>query len=124
MPAEIQWIKDQLGGHLGQSGFVEDRSAYRALLGESDRVLSTAHHEFQGIAVLEAMSAGYEPVVPNDLAYQEFVPEHCRFDDLQQAVAKLLAEPGHLRQTCRVQFYQRVVSEGWQYLISDMLALP
>lgn len=123
-PAEIQWIKDQLGGHLGQFGFVEDRSAYRALLGESDRVLSTAHHEFQGIAVLEAMSAGCEPVVPNDLAYQEFVPEHCRFDDLQQAVAKLVAEPGQSPPDLPRSVLPEVVSEGWQYLISDMLALP
>ena len=71
---------------LGRVGFIEDRNDYLAFLGQCDVVLSTARHEFQGLAVLEAMAAGCVPIVPNALAYTEFVPEICRYDSTKQAV--------------------------------------
>ncbi|MFT7132051.1 MAG: hypothetical protein ACI81O_000759 [Cyclobacteriaceae bacterium] len=43
---------------------------YLALLGRSHVVLSTAIHEFPGVAVLEAVAVGCLPVVPDALAYQ------------------------------------------------------
>ena len=59
-------------GRLGTSGYIASREDYIALLGSAHVVLSTAIHEFQGIAVLEAIAAGCLPVVPDALAYQDF----------------------------------------------------
>jgi glycosyltransferase involved in cell wall biosynthesis len=80
-PAEItdliRFLYDN--GRLGRSGFIADTSEYRRILGESHIVLSTAIHEFQGLAILEAMAAGCIPVVPDRLAYPEFVPIEFRY---------------------------------------------
>ena len=53
-------------------GFCEDAAAYRDVLAQSHLVLSTAWHDFQGLAVLEAASLGAVPLVPNALAYPEW----------------------------------------------------
>ncbi len=56
---------------IDQWGYVEDHAAYRRLLAGADVVVSTAIHEFFGIAVVEAVAAGAFPVVPPRLAYRE-----------------------------------------------------
>jgi glycosyltransferase involved in cell wall biosynthesis len=52
-------------------GFLPERNDYEAALGEADVILSTADHEFFGIAVAEAVTRGAFPVVPHNLAYPE-----------------------------------------------------
>jgi glycosyltransferase involved in cell wall biosynthesis len=93
VPKALQQIKATLANHgsLGQFGFLESRQNYLELLRDSHVVLSTAIHEFQGIAVLEAMACGCIPLVPNALAYKEFVPEEYRYDMNSMAVPMLLA---------------------------------
>lgn len=52
-----------------------DRARYDELLSQSDIVVSCANHEFFGVATVEALAAGCVPVLPNNLAYPEIVPE-------------------------------------------------
>src|SRR5690606_23227180 len=85
-PAAFAEIKQLLETHgvLGQWGHVECAEDYRKLLRESHLVLSTALHEFQGLAVLEAVAAGCLPLVPNRQAYPEwFGTDHCYISDLK-----------------------------------------
>lgn len=56
---------------LGRWGYLAAEE-YRALLRQAHVVLSTAHHDFQGLAVLEAVAEGCLPLVPNRLAYTEW----------------------------------------------------
>ena len=56
--------------HLGPL----DRPAYVELLLRSDVVVSTAGHEFFGVAPVEAMAAGCVPLLPDRLAFPELVP--------------------------------------------------
>ncbi len=63
---------------LGQHGYLPEAD-YRNLLQRSDMVLSTALHEFQGLAVMEAVACGCVPVVPDRLAYQEYYPQQFRY---------------------------------------------
>jgi glycosyltransferase involved in cell wall biosynthesis len=66
--------------HFGEA----DPATYRDLLVASHVVVSTARHEFFGIAVAEAVAAGCSPVLPNALAYPELVGEafaHLLYDD-------------------------------------------
>lgn len=87
MQACIRMLQDH--GALGQCGFIEDRQAYRRLLGESHLVLSTAHHEFQGLAVLEAVASGCTPVVPDEVVYRELFSSAYRYSDTVGAVNRI-----------------------------------
>ncbi len=55
-------------------GFVANRQHYLRLLGMGTVVVSTALHEFYGIAVIEAVRAGCRPLLPNRLSYPELFP--------------------------------------------------
>lgn len=52
---------------------------YKQYLSQSAIVVSTAIHEFQGLSVLEAISAGAVPLVPDGLCYQEQYAEQYRY---------------------------------------------
>jgi len=75
-------------------GRVDDEQAYRNVLRSAQAVVSTAIHDFQGIAVLEAVACGCIPVVPDRLAYRELFAEQYRYasceNDLPQQ-AEILA---------------------------------
>ncbi|RLQ21514.1 DUF3524 domain-containing protein [Seongchinamella sediminis] len=78
-PPVFSRIGEQFAHRLVHFGFVDDESQYRALQAGADLVLSTADHEFQGLAVMEAVAAGCVPVVPDRLAYRELYPAACRY---------------------------------------------
>jgi len=73
VPGEFDKARTQLAGHLVQYGYA-DRDIYRRLLLEASVVISTAKHEFFGVAAVEAMAAGAIPVFPNALSYPELMP--------------------------------------------------
>ncbi len=82
----------RLGDRVVHAGFAPEAD-YVALLRRAEVVLSTARHEFFGVAVVEAMGAGALPVLPRRLSYPELVPaEHhgtCLYDDPDGLVARL-----------------------------------
>ena len=70
-PPVFEQIKEDCNELITTWGYVDSREAYHSLLQNADVVLSTALHDFQGIAVLEGVAAGCLPVVPDRLAYPE-----------------------------------------------------
>jgi hypothetical protein len=70
VPPTYAQIADLLGDRLVHSGWA-DRERYVDLLNKASVVLSTAHQEFFGIAITEAVAAGAHPVFPNRLVYPE-----------------------------------------------------
>jgi glycosyltransferase involved in cell wall biosynthesis len=84
--------------HIGEWGMVEATQDYKALLQRSHVVLSTALHEFQGLAVLEAVASGCVPLVPDRLSYPELIPAACRFPSIPaDAGAESRAIASHLQ---------------------------
>jgi glycosyltransferase involved in cell wall biosynthesis len=73
-PKEFAAIKQAFEHRIVQFGFVASTSHYQQWLASADIILSTSIHEFQGLAVLEAVAAGCVPVLPGRLAYPELVP--------------------------------------------------
>ncbi|MEK9871855.1 MAG: DUF3524 domain-containing protein [Gammaproteobacteria bacterium] len=98
VPVEISecLVALEAAGRLGHGGHIDDRERYLQALIEHDVVLSTAQHEFQGLAVQEAMLCGCVPVVPDNLSYPEYVPAEYRYKSGSEAVEllrKIVAEP-------------------------------
>jgi len=57
-PREFSIIKDKFESHFGAWGYVQERQTYLNLLRQYDIVPSTALHDFQGLAMLEAVACG------------------------------------------------------------------
>jgi glycosyltransferase involved in cell wall biosynthesis len=64
----------RLSHRLIYVGFAE-HDKYRKLLWESAVTISTAHHEFFGISILEAIYCHAFPILPNRLSYPELIPD-------------------------------------------------
>jgi len=80
IPESLVVLQEEFRQELAHSGYLES-TAYRQVLRQADVVLSTANHDFQGIAVLEGVAAGCVPVVPDRLAYRELFDEGFRYND-------------------------------------------
>lgn len=98
-PPQFGEIQTAFAGQLVQFGHEPDVLRYRQWLVTADMVLSTALHEFQGLAVLEAMAAGCVPVLPRRLSYPELADDPYLYDvssdslavQAQQAAERILA---------------------------------
>jgi glycosyltransferase involved in cell wall biosynthesis len=97
--AEFLRASEQLAGHIVQWGRVDEASDYASLLWAADVVVSTAIHEFFGVAVVEAVYCGCRPVLPRRLSYPEIIPREAHGDvlyeagELVPALVRALAEP-------------------------------
>ena len=83
----IRRLVARFGSRVLYRGFAPENE-YAGLLRTADVVVSTAHQEFFGVSVAEAMYCGAAPVAPNRLAYPELIPEECH--------DALLYSPGEL----------------------------
>ncbi len=63
--------RDRLANRIDHWGFLPDRAEYVDALRRADVFVSTAEHEFFGLAAVEAALAGCLPVLPDRLAYPE-----------------------------------------------------
>jgi len=85
-PHAFDEIKHEFSAVIENWGFMESRQAYNQLLKEADIVLSTALHDFQGLAMLEAMASGCIPLAPNRLAYPEYVAAECLYESHEENI--------------------------------------
>jgi glycosyltransferase involved in cell wall biosynthesis len=98
VPDVFEQAEEMLQGRIATWGFVERAEDYRRILSEADVAVSTALHDFQGLALLEAVAAGCVPLVPDRLAYTEYVPEKFRYASFaEDAAAEEEALYGHLK---------------------------
>ena len=80
-PRIFEKAKKILAHRIIQFGYVESKEEYHKWLKMGDVIVSTATHEFFGIAVLEAVRAGCRPLLPNRLSYPELFPKAFLYDD-------------------------------------------
>jgi glycosyltransferase involved in cell wall biosynthesis len=88
----LERLRSELPDRIVADGFVP-KDEYRSIVAKVGIVVSTAAHEFQGLSVLEAVSAGAIPVVPDALCYPEQYPEEFRYrsGDVAQLTNRLEA---------------------------------
>ena len=98
VPGVLDELADEMADRIEANGYLP-RAEYENLLLASDVVVSTAHQEFFGISIVEAVAAGARPVLPRRLSYPWLVPERFHAD--------VLYEPGGFAAALR-----RALDEG------------
>ena len=78
IPESLRIFQDEFQDHIDHMGYVTSKGEYWNWLAKADWVLSTADHEFFGIAVVEALFAGCLPWLPEKLSYPELLPACAR----------------------------------------------
>ncbi len=70
-PAEFEQIRQEFSSRIDHWGHQVSRKDFWQVLYDSDVFLSTALHEFYGLAVVEGLAAGLVAILPDRLAYPE-----------------------------------------------------
>lgn len=132
-PAVFAEARELLADRIIHFGHVPARADYLTLLTEADIIVSTARHEFFGLAVLEAVRAGCRPLLPRRLVYPELFDDEFLYDD-QELAARLraLLPRGRLTRgqasslTKRFDWRQLGASyeEWWQAFVSPASGSP
>ncbi len=91
VPAAFGQARELFASRLVHFGYLPDRSAYEDALCEADVFVSTAAHEFFGIAAVEAAAAGCTCVLPRKLAYPEVFGRCAVYYDTDQDLVEELA---------------------------------
>lgn len=82
IPDAFITLQNDYASCLRQFGKVESFDEYRKMVYHCDCVISTAIHEFQGLAILEAAASGCLPFAPNRLVYPEYLPTTSLFENV------------------------------------------
>lgn len=80
--------REKLKDEIISFGYAENYEEYKALVADCDILPVTSKHEFFGISVLEAASAGVIPILPKRLSYPEIFPPE-KFGELFYEEGKL-----------------------------------
>ena len=78
IPEALRTFETEFAEHIDHMGYVDSKQEYWQWLQKAEWVLSTAKHEFFGIAVVESLLAGCLPWLPQKLSYNELLPRDCR----------------------------------------------
>jgi len=95
VPACFEKARDSLKEEIQTWGYQSQEDYYR-ILSESDIVISTALHDFQGLSMLEAILSGCFPVAPNRVAYPEYMQDNSLYqvgdtgDEAESLFARLM----------------------------------
>uniref|UniRef100_A0A7M5UQX2 Glycosyl transferase family 1 domain-containing protein n=1 Tax=Clytia hemisphaerica TaxID=252671 RepID=A0A7M5UQX2_9CNID len=88
VPEIFETAKRKLDSVIINWGY-QSRSDYIIIIKNADVAVSTANHEFFGVSMLECVSSGCYPLVPNRLVYPEFFTECYRYNTTTQLHKKL-----------------------------------
>lgn len=138
IPEEMEHVKSLLEerGWMGAWGYQQDIQEYQHILQSSDFVLSTSEHDFQGLAIIEAVAAGCIPILPHRLVYPEFFnqaylyPSHQDVDAEAQALVefaqplfeKKIGDSNTDQAPSMKHFSTGALSEQYQQLLSALLS--
>lgn len=123
MPDEFLAARERLGGRVIHYGSA-DPETYVRLLRQADVVVSTALHEFFGIAIVEAIYCGCFPVLPQRLSYPEIIPSEyrgaCLYRSFEGLVERLRWCLTHLDSAHRVakDLREEVHAFDWSVLVT------
>jgi glycosyltransferase involved in cell wall biosynthesis len=89
-PPEFVEARDRFDTEIVCYGYRKSRSQYEEWLRRGAVVVSTAHQENFGMAVIEATRCGCYPLLPNRLSYPEIAPPRFHADVLYENPSELI----------------------------------
>ncbi|WP_188109606.1 tRNA-queuosine alpha-mannosyltransferase domain-containing protein [Pseudohalioglobus sediminis] len=95
-PPVFAEIEREFSHRLVQFGYVDSEARYTELMQWANVALSTALHEFQGLALMRAVQCGCVPVVPDRLVYREIYDPLYRYPSSPQTPASEAAAAAEL----------------------------
>jgi len=114
VPPEFEEARRRLGDRIVQFGYAPSLAEYAGWLWRGDLAVSTAIQESFGAAAVEAMYCDCVPVLPDRLAYPQFVPgalrERCLYRTFDELVERLAWWADHVEEA-RTTSLRRVVAE-------------
>jgi glycosyltransferase involved in cell wall biosynthesis len=120
-PDALVEIEQKLGDKIIINEKVS-KDEYQQYLSQSAIIVSTAIHEFQGLSVLEAISAGAVPLVPDDLCYREQYADEYRYKagDSQALAEKLSSWLVAAPQPPDISYwYNKKIVDNWYALLNN-----
>lgn len=130
-PPIFERAREQLADHIVHWGYAASRDQYLDLLKSAHIAVSTAIHEFFGVAMLEATHCGAYPLVPARLSYPELFPEAHQYDTTDALIERLaLLCQGWRRGNLALRADRRAISRPYglsslklyQNLFEDMVS--
>lgn len=128
VPAAWQQLTKDFAPRILHDGYCADRNEYASWLQQGDIVVSTAHHEFQGLALLEAIGLGLMPLAPNRLVYPEYLAAPYLYEprELAAAMRRVTSSaeplPPPLLASAKAALTRTASRLGWQQLIAKVIA--
>lgn len=101
VPKEFEQAKSILAPYIKNWGYMPSKMSYFNVLHEADIVISTALHEFFGVAIIEAILCGCYPLCPSRLVFPEYLTESHLYKTEDQLAKKLryfIKYPAKMRQ--------------------------
>lgn len=120
-PSTFNTALSRLSEQIIHVGYA-DADLYRRLLWEAAVTVSTAHHEFFGISILEAVGCQTFPILPHRLSYPELIPEpyhlRCLYENQGGLVQRLRWALTHVveAQEMAVRLATAVQIYDWSYV--------
>jgi glycosyltransferase involved in cell wall biosynthesis len=120
LPGEFLEVRRRLPERIAHFGYAEDVATYARLLWQADMVVSTALHDFFGVAVVEACYCDCFPILPRRLSYPELIPpdwaDACFYDSFDGLLGLLRHAILHVDEIRGRGLHDQMARFDWQHL--------
>ncbi len=121
IPSIFEEARKRLKHRLLYFGFARSYEEYAHWLKSCDIVVSTARHEFFGMAIIEAVRAGCRPLLPSRLSYPELFPEEFLYED-KEFLKRLSQEVSRKQRLTQDEAIELTECFSWDRLVPEYKA--